>query len=140
MSNSVQISGALVKAPELHFTERGSAVTNFTVRLVTGKKRDGEEYPPTAFIDCAIWNGDNSKQAENVAESFRDKDRVVVIGKLIQDEWIDKQTGDKRTKLKVLAYEVAADTAYAVVNVQQNERSSAPQARPAQQKYDEPCW
>ena len=37
MSNSVQISGALVKAPELHFTERGSAVTNFTVRLVTGK-------------------------------------------------------------------------------------------------------
>ena len=136
MSNSVQISGALVKAPELHFTERGSAVTNFTVRLVTGKKRDGEEYAPTAFIDCAIWNGDNSKQAENVAESFRDKDRVVVIGKLIQDEWIDKQTGDKRTKLKVLAYEVAADTAYAVVEVQQDER----QARPAQQKYDEPAW
>lgn len=136
MSNSVQISGALVKAPELHFTERGSAVTNFTVRLVTGKKRDGEEYPPTAFIDCAIWNGDNSKQAENVAESFRDKDRVVVIGKLIQDEWIDKETGDKRTKLKVLAYEVAADTAYAVVEVQQDER----QARPAQQKYDEPAW
>ena len=136
MSNSVQISGALVKAPELHFTERGSAVTNFTVRLVTGKKRDGEEYAPTAFIDCAIWNGDHNKQAENVAESFRDKDRVVVIGKLIQDEWIDKETGDKRTKLKVLAYEVAADTAYAVVEVQQDER----QARPAQQKHDEPCW
>ena len=136
MSNSVQISGALVKDPELHFTERGSAVTNFTVRLVTGKKRDGEEYAPTAFIDCAIWNGDHNKQAENVAESFRDKDRVVVIGKLIQDEWIDKQTGDKRTKLKVLAYEVAADTAYAVVEVQQDER----QARPAQQKYDEPAW
>ena len=71
-----------------------------------------------------------------MAESFRDKDRVVVIGKLIQDEWIDKQTGDKRTKLKVLAYEVAADTAYAVVEVQQDER----QARPAQQKYDEPAW
>ena len=136
MSNSVQISGALVKAPELHFTERGSAVTNFTVRLVTGKKRDGEEYAPTAFIDCAIWNGDHNKQAENVAESFRDKDRVVVIGELIQDEWTDKQTGDKRTKLKVLAYEVAADTAYAVVEVQQDER----QARPAQQKYDEPAW
>ena len=136
MSNSVQISGALVKDPELHFTERGSAVTNFTVRLVTGKKRDGEEYAPTAFIDCAIWNGDHNKQAENVAESFRDKDRVVVIGKLIQDEWTDKDTGAPRTKLKVLAYEVAADTAYAVVEVQQDER----QARPAQQKYDEPAW
>ena len=146
MSNSVVISGALVRDPELHFTQQGAAVTNFTVRVVTGKKREGDEYAPSAFIDCAVWNGDNSTQAENVAESFRDKDRVIVVGKLIQDEWEDKDTGAKRTKLKILAFEVAADTSYATVSVDSNERSgggggqrkSKPAAKP--QEYDEPAF
>ena len=148
MSNQVIISGSIVRDPELHFTNNGNAVTNFTVRVVTGQKRDNEEYAPSAFVDVACWNtSSGGKLAENVAESFRDKDRVIVVGKLIQDEWEDKDTGAKRTKLKILAFEVAADTSYAIVSVQSNERSGGGggqrrAAKPAAkaQEYDEPAF
>jgi single-strand DNA-binding protein len=146
MSNQVIISGSLVRDPELKFTNNGNAVTNFTVRVITGQKRDGDEYAPSAFVDVACWNtSSGGKLAENVAESFRDKDRVVVVGKLIQDEWEDKETGAKRTKIKVLAFEVAADTSYATVSVKSNERSGGgggqrQASRPAPSQTDEPPW
>ena len=129
MSNQVLISGSVVRDPELKFTNNGNAVTNFTIRVITGQKRDGDEYAPSAFVDVACWNtSTGGKLAENVAESIRDKDRVVVVGKLIQDEWEDKESGAKRTKLKVLAFEVSADLSYATVRVDQNERSGGRQS------------
>jgi single-strand DNA-binding protein len=128
-SNTVTFAGSLVKDPELHFTTSGKAVTNFTLRVVTGKKAEGSEYAPSFFLDCAVWNGDNNHFAENVAESLRDKNRVLVVGKLVQDEWSDKETGDKRTKLKMTAFEVAADLTYAVVKVTQDERSGGGQRK-----------
>ena len=128
MSNQVLISGSVVRDPELKFTNNGNAVTNFTIRVITGQKRDGDEYAPSAFVDVACWNtSTGGKLAENVAQSIRDKDRVVVVGKVIQDEWEDKESGAKRTKLKVLAFEVSADLSYATVRVDQNERSGGRQ-------------
>jgi single-strand DNA-binding protein len=129
MANNVVISGALVNAPELHFTNSGSAVADFCVRVVTGQRKEGDEYAPSAFIDCAVWNSQNGgKAAENAAESLSKGDRVVVTGKLVSDTWEDKESGQKRTKLKVLAFEVSADLSYAVVKVAQNERSGGRQA------------
>ena len=130
MSNQVILSGSVVRDPELHFTNNGNAVTNFTIRVVTGKKReDSDDFAPSAFVDVACWNtSSGGKLAENVAESIRDKDRVVVVGKLIQDEWEDKESGAKRTKLKVLAFEVSADLLYSTVDIRQNERSGGRQA------------
>ena len=146
MTNSVILSGSIVREPELHFISNGNAVTNFTVRVVTGKKREEfDDFAPSAFVDVACWNTSNGgKLAENVAESFHDKDRVVVVGKLIADEWEDKDTGAKRTKLKVLAFEVAADTSYATVSVKSNERGGGggqrQASRPAPSQTDEPPW
>ena len=131
MSNQVILSGSVVRDPELHFTSNGNAVTNLTIRVITGKKReDSDEYAPSAFVDVACWNtSTGGKLAENVAESVKDKDRVVIVGKLIQDEWEDKETGAKRTKLKVLAFEVSADLSYATVRIDQNERSGGGQRK-----------
>jgi single-strand DNA-binding protein len=119
MSDNVTFSGAIVKDPVLKFLDSGKAVTNFTIRVVTGKKSDNQDYPPSMFLDVAVWDA----LAENVAESLHDKDRVIVVGKLVADSWEDKDTGKKVTKVKVNAFEVGADLAYACVTVEQNDRT-----------------
>ena len=140
MSNTVTFTGSLVKDPELHFTSSGKAVTNFTLRVVTGKKADDADFAPSFFLDCAAWNGDNDHFAENVAESLKDKQRVLVVGRLTSDEWSDKETGDKRTKLKMTAQEVGADLTYATVAVTQNERSGGRQSTQQKPAANEPSF
>ena len=125
MTNSITISGAIIADPELRFLDSGAALTELTVSVVTGKKKDGEQYAPSALVNVTCWNSDYTKLAENVAESYRKGDRVLVVGKIVEDRWEDKDTGAKRSKLKVTAFEVAADTSYAVVKVAKNERTDA---------------
>ena len=133
MANQAIISGSITSEPELRFLNNGKAVCNFSMRLVTGAKKDSADYAPSMFLDVTAWE----KLGENVAESLKKGDRVVVTGKLTQDEWDDKDTGQKRTKVKVVAFEVAADLSYATAAVNQNERSNgasstrAPKPAPA---------
>jgi single-strand DNA-binding protein len=133
MSNNITISGSLTGEPELKFTKAGKALCSFSVRVVTGKKQEGEEFPPAAFFDVTAWE----KLAENVAESLQKGDRVIVSGRITQNNWEDKE-GNKRSKLQIQASEVGADLSYAVVTVEQNERSG--RTPRAEAKIAEPEW
>ncbi len=127
MANQVVISGGITSEPELRYLNSGKAVCNFSIRVVTGKKQDGQEYAPSMFLDITAWE----KLGENVAESLHKGDRVVVTGKLSEDEWEDKETGQKRRKTKIIAFEVAADLSYATASVNNNERASGGSSRAA---------
>lgn len=100
----VQMDGRLTADPELRFTPGGFAVANFTVAGNDRKKKQGSdsewEDGPTTFLRCSVWR----EQAENVAESLRKGDNVLVTGKLTQHEYDDKE-GNKRT-----AFEVQVET------------------------------
>jgi single-stranded DNA-binding protein len=52
---------------------------------------------------------------------------VVVHGSIYQDSWEDKQTGQKRTKMKVRASNVGVDLKRAPAIVQRDHRNSTPQ-------------
>ena len=127
MANQVIVSGGIASEPELRFLSSGKAVTNFSLRIVTGKKGDNDDYAPSMFLDVTAWE----KLGENVAESLHKGDRVVVTGKLTEDSWQDKDTGAKRTKVKCVAFEVAADLSYATATVNQNERTQGGSAKAA---------
>lgn len=122
MSDTVIFSGRVQEDPELKFTPSGQALANFTLIVTTGNKREGDQYAPTAFLDVTAWNGKNSQLAENVVESLHKGDRAIVTGKLVLNEWENKE-GEKRSKLVVTAYEVGVDLTYATVQVTQNERT-----------------
>ena len=90
--NHTSIVGNLVENPEFRFTNTGIAVTNLRVAVTQrvqqdGQWRDGE----TSFFRVNVWRG----QAEHLADSISQGDRVMVIGRLRQRSW-ETLEGEKR--------------------------------------------
>lgn len=98
--NKVMLLGNLTRDPELRHTPKGSAVADLGV-AVNRKIQDGNGgwKDETTFVDVTVWGA----SAEN-AQKYLSKGRGVFIeGRLQMDVWDDKATGQKRSKLKVVA-------------------------------------
>ena len=98
--NKVMLLGNLTRDPELRHTPKGSAVADLGL-AVNRRVSDGNGgwKDETTFIDVTVWGN----SAEN-AQKYLSKGRGVFIeGRLQMDSWDDKTTGQKRTKLKVVA-------------------------------------
>jgi single-strand DNA-binding protein len=97
--NRVLLIGNLTRDPELRYTPKGTAVTDFGLavsRIYSGE--DGEKKEETTFVDVTLW----ARQAE-IAGQYLKKGRPVFIeGRLQLDTWDDKQTGQKRSRLRVV--------------------------------------
>lgn len=91
----ITLVGTMVRDPELKYTPNKTAVCDITVAVSKGKK--GSE--KTAFIDCVLFN----KAAELASEYYRKGNPIGIDGELIQDTWDDRQTGQKRSRIKVQA-------------------------------------
>ena len=96
--NRVIIAGNLTRDVEVRFLPSGQAVAE--VSLAVNEKwtaKDGEKKEVCNFIDCTLWG----KTAELAGQYLAKGSSVLFEGKLKQDTWEDKTTGDKRSKLKV---------------------------------------
>ena len=113
--NTVTVVGNMTRDPELRFTANGVPVTDFGVAWNT-KDKDGNE--SVSFFDITCWRD----LAEHVAESLGKGTRVVVYGRLDQDTW-ENEDGDKRSKVKIIADEVAPSLRWATANVERTPRS-----------------
>jgi len=101
--NKVLLLGNLTRDPEIRFTAKGTAVGDFGI-AVNRRVSDGNGNwtDDVTFIDITVWG----RTAEN-SEKFLKKGRGVFIeGRLQLDTWEDKESGQKRSKLKVVAEEV----------------------------------
>jgi len=96
--NSIVVSGRLGKDPELRSTSGGKSVAGFTLAVDEGYG----EHKKTIWLYCEVWG----KTAEAVARLVTKGKRVVVTGRLSEDKWTDKQSGQERSKPKVIANEV----------------------------------
>ncbi len=98
--NKVMLIGNLTRDPELRHTPKGSAVADLGL-AVNRKVQDGNGgwKEEVTFVDVTVWGS----SAEN-AQKYLTKGRGVFIeGRLQMDVWDDKATGQKRSKLKVVA-------------------------------------
>lgn len=98
--NRVILVGNLTRDPEVRYTPGGTAVTEIglAVNRYWFDKGSNERKEETTFIDVTLWG----RQAE-VAGEYLSKGRPVLIeGRLQTDSWDDKETGKRRTKLKVV--------------------------------------
>jgi single-strand DNA-binding protein len=98
--NEVRLIGRLTRDPEVRMTPNGSQLASFG--LATGRKyagQDGGTKEETTFVDITCW----AKLAEVVSKYLRKGKLVFVAGRLKFDSWEDRQTGQKRTKLGVVA-------------------------------------
>jgi len=101
--NKVFLMGNLTRDPELRYIQSGTAVLDLGL-AVNRRSRgaDGTWRDEAAFIDVTVWG----KQAENCAEYLSKGRPVLVEGFLRMDQWQDKKTGDKRSRLRVTAQNV----------------------------------
>ena len=120
--NRVLLIGNLTRDPDLRFTPKGTAVTEIGLavnRVYTGE--DGERKEETTFVDVTLW----ARLAE-IAGQYLKKGRPVFIeGRLQLDTWDDKQTGQKRSKLRVVAENIQL-----LGTRQEGELPTAPAPRP----------
>ena len=101
--NKVILVGNLTRDPELRYTPKGTAVAKIGLavnRVWTSET--GEKKEEVTFVDIDMFG----RTAENVAQYMRKGSPLLVEGRLRLDQWDDKQTGQKRSKLGVVAESV----------------------------------
>lgn len=101
--NKVMLIGNLTQDPEVRRTASGTAVS--TLRMAvneTFQSKSGEKVERTVFLDVDVWD----RQAETCQQYLSKGSPIFVEGRLQLDSWDDKETGQKRSRLKVRAERV----------------------------------
>lgn len=99
--NKVILIGNLTRDPDLRYTPRGAAVCDLSI-AVNRKWKDeqtGEAKEEVTYVEITVWG----KQGENVGKYLRKGSAACFEGRLQMESWEDKATGQKRSKLKVVA-------------------------------------
>lgn len=103
--NKVMLIGRLTRDPEFRSFAAGGRVANFGFAVNNFKKNQqtGEWTPEPVFVDCEAFNrGDFGKLADRIERFLKKGSQVYLEGRLRLDQWDDKTTGQKRSKLKVV--------------------------------------
>ena len=93
--NRVVLAGNLTRDPELRFTSNGIPVCGFGIAVGRVRSKNDE----VDFFDITAWR----ELGETVANWKKKGDPILLEGKLQFRQWDDKQTGQKRSKVDVVA-------------------------------------
>ncbi|HWA11247.1 MAG TPA: single-stranded DNA-binding protein [Opitutaceae bacterium] len=97
--NKVFLIGNLTRDPELRVTPKGTAICQFGIAVNRQfKDESGATRDETTFVDIEAWG----KQGELVAKYLAKGSLAMVEGRLKLDQWEDKTSGQKRSKIKVV--------------------------------------
>ncbi|MCO5053133.1 MAG: single-stranded DNA-binding protein [Verrucomicrobiae bacterium] len=98
--NKVILVGNLTRDPDLRYTPKGTAIAKIGVAVNRVWTNDaGERKEEVTFVDVDIFG----RTAENVGKYMRKGRPILIEGRLRLDQWDDKQTGQKKSKLGVVA-------------------------------------
>ena len=101
--NKVFLAGNLTRDPELRYTPGGTAVGQFGLAVNRRfRNRDGQMQEEATFVDIEVWG----RQAEAASEYISKGSPVLIEGRLKLDTWESKQTGERRSKLRVVGERV----------------------------------
>ena len=121
MSSTITLVGNLTADPEIQYFDSGTAKATFSIASNRYWTDDsGEKKEQTSYYKINAWR----YVAEDVARVLTKGVRVVVVGRLEQQSWNDKTTGDKRS-----AHVVVADSiGIGLISVESFERRSGGEA------------
>jgi len=97
--NKVFLIGNLTRDPELRVTPKGTSICQFGIAVNRQfKDESGATRDETTFVDIEAWG----KQGELVSKYLTKGSLAMVEGRLKLDQWDDKTSGQKRSKMKVV--------------------------------------
>src|SRR5438132_4558620 len=124
--NKVILAGNLTRDPELRYTPKGTAVVKLSLAINrTWKSETGETKEEVTFVDVDAF----ARQAEVIAQYMKKGRPILIEGRLKLDQWEDKNTKQKQSKLKVVL------ESFSFIDSNRGDSggapSEAPRARPA---------
>lgn len=111
MSATITVVGNLTADPELRQTNSGKSVVNFALAY-TPRKPDGTD-GNTSFYNIVAWE----YLADNFAASFKKGDRLIVVGRVTQDKWTDKESEKIMSRLVITADEIGGTCRFHTVEM-----------------------
>lgn len=97
--NKVILMGNLTRDPELRYTPKGTAIAKIGLALNrVWTTETGEKKEEVTFVDVDAFG----RQAETIGQYMKKGRPILVEGRLKLDQWDDKQTGQKRSRLGVI--------------------------------------
>jgi len=97
--NKVILMGNLTRDPEVRYTSSGTAIAKLGIAINRyWSNKDGQKQEETTFVDVDAFG----RQAETIGQYLKKGRPIMVEGRLKLDQWDDKQTGQKRSKLGVV--------------------------------------
>jgi len=97
--NKVLLMGNLTRDPELRVTPKGTSICQFSLAINREfKLESGEKKEEVTYVDVEAWG----KQGETIAKYVTKGRPLYVEGRLRLDQWEDKDTKEKRSRMKVV--------------------------------------
>lgn len=96
--NRVILMGNLTRDVELRYTQGGTAVADIGLAVNERIKRGDEWVEEPTFVDITLWG----RTAEVASEYLTKGSPAHIEGRLKLESWHDRQSGDKRSRLKVI--------------------------------------
>lgn len=129
--NKVILLGNLTRDPEIRYTPKGTAVAKLGLAVNRNwTSESGERKEEVTFVDVDVFG----RTAENCGQYLRKGRPVLIEGRLKLDQWDDKQTGQKKSKLGVVCETVQ----FLGSGVESNGQTPKPKAEDAQQAAEYP--
>lgn len=124
--NKVILMGNLTRNPELRQTQSGASVLGAGLAVNESyTAQDGSRRDNTTFVELSAFG----KTAENIARFFRKGDPILIDGRLRQESWTDKQSGQARSKIVAVVERFEF--------VKSREQSAQTAAKPSAETYDD---
>ena len=135
--NRVILVGNLTRDVDVRYIQSGTAVTDIGLAVNDRVKRNDEWVEEPTFVDITLWG----RTAEVAGEYLSKGSPVLIEGRLKLDTWEDRDSGQKRSKLKVIGERMqmlgtrGGGGGRPAPSQQNNEYS---QPAPHEQEYDSP--
>ncbi len=97
--NKIMMIGRLTRDPQMSYLPSQTPVVEFgmATNRKWNDKTTGEQREEVCFVDCQCYG----KQAETLHKYVHKGDQLYIEGRLQLDTWDDKQSGAKRSKLRI---------------------------------------
>ena len=90
--------GNVVRDVETLITPKGRTLSNIILAINRVWTEEGQKHEEVTFVDVTLWG----RTAEVAQQYLRKGNPVFIEGRLQLDTWEDKQTGQKRSRLRVV--------------------------------------
>ncbi len=97
--NKVILMGRPTRDPEVRYASNGNAIAKLSVAVNrVWRNKEGQQQEETTFVDVDAFG----RQAETISQYLSKGRPIFLEGRLKLDQWDDKQTGQKRSRLGVV--------------------------------------